>query len=558
MENKSIARSFKLLSQLMELHGENSFKVKSIASAAFNIDKNPVRLADKSLSDLESINGIGKSAAAKIFSLTQTGTMPELEELIQKTPAGILEIMTVKGLGPKKVLSLWKELGIESLGELLYACNENRLIEAKGFGIKTQEEIRKAIEFKIAGRGFFLYSQLELPAQETIAILQNAYPDELVSLCGAIRRKCEILDGIDMLVSGDDILADIAQTLSSPIVGEYTIENKKLSLTLNAGVVLRIHESPKADFYTKLFSLTGNDEHVSQVKDLLDGVLPQVSSEEELYERAGLPYISPELREGGKEITLAQSNSLPVLIEASDLKGSLHNHSNWSDGINTLLEMAQYCKDTLHLEYLGICDHSRTAVYARGLTEERVLAQHQEIDELNRQLAPFKIFKGIESDILPDGSLDYAPELLATFDFVVASVHSAFRMSEEKATERLITAIENPFTTILGHPTGRLLLSRSGYPIDHKRIIDACAANNVVIEINANPLRLDLDWRWHQYAIEKGVMLSVNPDAHSTKGFHDTHFGLLVARKGGLTAKDCLNAMSLAEISEYFSRRKQS
>jgi DNA polymerase (family X) len=256
------------------------------------------------------------------------------------------------------------------------------------------------------------------------------------------------------------------------------------------------------------------------------------------------------------EITFARENNLPNLISYRDLKGSLHNHSTWSDGIHTLEEMALYCKDQLGLEYLGICDHSRSAFYANGLNEHRIYGQHQEIEALNTKLAPFKVFKGIESDILYDGSLDYPEEVLKTFDFVVASIHSNLKMDEEKATLRLIKAIENPYTTILGHPTGRLLLSRKGYPIDYKRVIDACAANGVVIEVNSNPLRLDLEWRWQRYALEQGVLLSINPDAHRVEGFHDMKYGVLVARKGGLSASKCLNAFSLQDISEYFSNRK--
>ena len=234
----------------------------------------------------------------------------------------------------------------------------------------------------------------------------------------------------------------------------------------------------------------------------------------------------------------------------------MHNHSTWSDGVHTLQEMASYCKNELNLEYFGICDHSKSAFYANGLSELRVAAQHREIDELNLKLAPFKIFKGIESDILYDGSLDYSNEVLSSFDFVVASVHSILNMTEDKATERLIKAIENPYTTILGHPTGRLLLSRSGYPIDHKKVIDACAANNVIIEINANPLRLDLDWRWHQYAISNGVLLSINPDAHRVEGHLDMKYGTLIARKGGLSKLNCLNAMNLDQICKVFEQQK--
>jgi DNA polymerase (family 10) len=266
--------------------------------------------------------------------------------------------------------------------------------------------------------------------------------------------------------------------------------------------------------------------------------------------------MQPELREGTLFIEKAEKNELPTLINWHDLKGTLHNHSTWSDGVNSIEEMALYCRDTLKLEYLGMCDHSKSAFYAKGLSIERVLQQHEEIDALNKKLEGFRIFKGIESDILYDGGLDYPDEILQKFDFVVASVHSILKMDEEKATSRLITAIENPYTNILGHPTGRLLLSRAGYPIDYKKVIDACAANNVVIEINANPLRLDLDWRWHQYALDKGVMLSINPDAHRIEGFTDMHYGVLVARKGGLYKEKCFNALSLAEITEAFAAKR--
>jgi DNA polymerase (family 10) len=275
-----------------------------------------------------------------------------------------------------------------------------------------------------------------------------------------------------------------------------------------------------------------------------------------IYTKAGLAWMQPELREGTLFIEKAEKNELPTLINWHDLKGTLHNHSTWSDGVNSIEEMALYCRDTLKLEYLGMCDHSKSAFYAKGLSIERVLQQHEEIDALNKKLDGFHIFKGIESDILYDGSLDYPEEILQKFDFIVASVHSILKMDEEKATSRLITAIENPYTTILGHPTGRLLLSRSGYPINYKKVIDACAANNVVIEINANPLRLDLDWRWHQYALDKGVMLSVNPDAHRIEGFTDMHYGILVARKGGLYKEMCMNAMPLAEITKAFAAKR--
>jgi DNA polymerase (family 10) len=261
------------------------------------------------------------------------------------------------------------------------------------------------------------------------------------------------------------------------------------------------------------------------------------------------------MREGFGEVALAKANKIPKLLEESDLKGILHNHSTYSDGKHSLRQMAVYCKE-LGFEYLGISDHSRTAFYAGGLEIEKVLKQHSEIDELNLELAPFRIFKGIESDILTDGKLDYPDEILEKFDFIVASIHSILNMDIGKATRRLITAIENPNTTILGHPTGRLLLRRAGYPIDHKAIIDSCAVNNVVIEINANPWRLDLDWRWIHYAMDQGVKLSINPDAHEMDGYKDMKYGVLIGRKGGLTKAMTLNTQSGNEIAAYFSERK--
>jgi len=312
----------------------------------------------------------------------------------------------------------------------------------------------------------------------------------------------------------------------------------------------------KRYFYEELFRQTGSDEHTKAVLERINDELDQPVNEEMIYIKAGLEFMKPELREGDTFIEKAANNKLPQLISYNDLKGTLHNHSTWSDGVHTIEEMALYCRDTLKLEYLGMCDHSKSAFYAKGLSIERVLQQQEEIDHLNKKLDGFKIFKGIESDILNDGSLDYPDEILKKFDFIVASVHSNLKMDEEKATARIIKAVENPHTTILGHPTGRLLLSRKGYPIDYKKVIDACAANNVVIEINANPFRLDLDWRWHQYALEKGVWLSVNPDAHRKEGFLDMHFGILAARKGGLTKDMCLNALSLAEITQVFEKKR--
>jgi DNA polymerase (family X) len=556
MENKTIARTLRLLSQLMELHDENPFKVKSVANAAFKVDKLPYPIASKTLDQIEQIDGLGKSIAGKIWEIIESNSLFDLSDLLNKTPPGIVEMMRIKGLGPKKILVIWKELGIENVGELYYACNENRLIEAKGFGLKTQEEIKKTIEFNMASNGRFLYAQVESFAEALLDRIKTEIKPEHVLLTGQYRRRSEIIDSLDLIVV-KELDDTILKKLESWNIGILEILGNQVKFQTEQGIIVQLHFVNNNELGWELILKTGNQEHVEILKSMLKGVDLYAKTESQIYELAGIPYIEPELREGDNEFKLIKSNSLPQLIEYSDLRGSLHNHSTWSDGVHTLEEMALFCKNELKLEYLGICDHSKSAFYANGLNETRISAQQREIDELNKKLSPFRIFKGIESDILYDGSLDYSDEVLGSFDFIVASVHSVLNMNELKATERLTKAIENPYTTILGHPTGRLLLSRSGYPIDHKKVIDACAANQVIIEINANPLRLDLDWRWHQYAISKGVMLSINPDAHRKEGFNDMKFGTLIARKGGLSKENCLNAMNFEQISIFFEQKKK-
>lgn len=539
----------------MELHNENPFKIRSVANAAFKVDKLPYSIASKSLSEMEQIDGLGKSIASKVWELVHHDTIKDLNDLLSQTPAGIVEMMQIKGLGPKKVIVIWKDLGIGEIGELYYACNENRLIEAKGFGLKTQEEIKNTIEFNMASKGRFLYAKIENFAENLLKQFKSEFKSEFCFLTGQYRRKCEIIDSLDILVDAepsDEIKSKLGNI--GLLISEFS--GQTIICETESGIKVNLNFSKSDDLGWELIRQTGTIEHTEQLIALLGGEAPGGKTENQIYELAGIPFIEPELREGTNEFELAKSNSLPILIKYSDLKGSLHNHSTWSDGIHTLEEMALFCRDELKLQYFGICDHSKSAFYANGLNEIRVAAQQREIDDLNNKLFPFHIFKGIESDILYDGSLDYSNEVLSSFDFVVASVHSILNMNEEKATQRLIKAIENPYTTILGHPTGRLLLSRSGYPIDHRKIIDACAENNVIIEINANPLRLDLDWRWHRYAVSKGVLLSINPDAHRREGFHDMKYGTLIARKGGLSAQNCLNAMNLEEIKSVFEQLK--
>jgi len=529
---EDIADGLEITAKLMELHDENPFKVKAISSAAYKLGKTRLDLNHQTVEDLTKVEGISKSLAEKIIEFTTTGTTKELRNLIAKTPAGVIEMLGIKGLGPKKVRQLWHELELESVTDLLYACHENRLVELKGFGAKTQNSIIQNIEFKIKNTGWFHYAYAEKIGQPIIdAIKQQT---DFVSFTGAMYRKCEVIEEIDILIGDESI--DVDEFISKTIPLNFIQVNANL-------------------FYRKLIETSSTKEHLEGIN--FKNLEPKkYDTETSIYSNLNIQYCEPELREGLFEIEKAKNNQLPKLIELSDLKGILHNHSTYSDGMNTLEEMAVYCKE-LGYQYLGICDHSQTAVYADGLKVETVLLQQQEIEKLNKQLFPFKIFKGIESDILGNGDLDYDEEILKTFDFIVASVHANLKMDEEKANTRLIKAIENPYTTILGHPTGRLLLGRPGYPINHKKIIDACAANKVVIELNAHPYRLDIDWRWIPYCLEKGVMISINPDAHQLKGYHDMHYGTLVARKGMLTKDFCLNAMDLNQFESFLINYKK-
>lgn len=533
MTNDDITDALDITAKLMELHNENPFKSKAYTNAAYKLSKLRYDFEGKTQQDIESIEGIGKSISAKIFELMSSGSMADLHDLLERTPAGVVEMLGVKGLGPKKVRQLWLELNLESIGELLYACNENRLITLKGFGEKTQAQVKQNIEFKLSNANKFHYASLEKPVNQLADLILKNNAGIQAAVAGQLARKCEIIDQVDILIDRE--------------AGEEILElGKNIPLPVNYIVC-----SP-AEFNYKLVEATAAPVHLEKIGfSTLDK--KEFASQQDVYKTLNLQYVEPEMREGLNEAELAKEHKIPKLIELTDLKGILHNHSTYSDGVHTLKEMADHCK-SLGYGYFGICDHSKTAVYAQGLPIEKVLEQQKEIDKLNAGYQDFKILKGIESDILGDGSLDYPEEILKTFDFIVASVHSNLKMNLEKATERLIKAVENPYTSILGHPTGRLLLARSGYPIDHKKVIDACAANKVSIELNAHPYRLDIDWRWIPYCLEKGVKVSINPDAHHKEGFSDMYYGICVARKGMLDKANCLNALPVDELLMTFKK----
>lgn len=551
MTNKAIAQAFQQLGDLMELHGENPFKIRSYQNAYLTLRKLDRPLTEMSKVEMDAIKGVGSAIAAKIQELLLTGNMQTLEKYKALTPPGVIEMMDIDGFGPKKVYTVWKDLGVESVGELLYAVNENRLIELKGFGKKTQDALKQKLEYYQRSKDQFHYATLEAEALDLLQYLQQKLPDVKISLTGALRRCANIADKIEILIETTHLSDAIFDNKNLTL--KEKSENIITACTENTYPVLLYCCSPE-EFGSKLFDSTATSDFKTAFSTQFSNLdTTSFAEEAAIFDAAKLPYIAPELRESDYFLQRAREGKLPDLVEEKDIRGVLHAHSTYSDGINSLREMATYTRQQGYA-YLGITDHSRAAFYANGLQVERVLQQWAEIDQLNVELAPFRIFKGIESDILNDGALDYEEDILKGFDFIIASVHSNLRMDEAKATQRLLTAIENPYTTMLGHPTGRLLLSREGYPIHHLKVIDACAANGVSIELNANPYRLDLDWSWIPYALEKGVKIAINPDAHSTAGIHDIHYGVLSARKGGLDAANCINTMAVEEFAKFIQR----
>jgi DNA polymerase (family 10) len=542
MSNKEISSALKRLAALMELHEENAFKIKSLQNGAFQIDRFGSPIEGLSEAEILAIPGIGKGIAQKIHRMIQGETDEETDALLARTPVGLIALLSVKGLGPKKVRVLWKELEIESVGELLYACNENRLIELNGFGAKTQENIRQALEYALQNEGKLHYAEAELLANEAILHLRKVGLSGILEFTGELRRQNEVVTQIELIFAGD-----IAALKESEVLRK--VDTSLIEFTLaETRKPIRVHVCSSAAFGTMQHRLTGPESHCTEIAAIGD-----FAKEEDVYTNAGKSYIHPALRDWSyEEVSNLASNKM---LEMSDFKGILHCHSTYSDGIDSLQAMAK-AAENMGMQYFGICDHSRSAGYAGGLPEQKVLEQHAEIHNLNAANLNFKIFKGIESDILVDGSLDYPEEILKQFDFIVASVHSVLRMDEAKATARLIRAIENPYTCILGHPSGRLLLSRRPYPIDYPKLIDACAANGVSIELNAHPYRLDLDWRWIPRCVEKGVKISINPDAHRIEGLHDIRYGTLVAQKAGLTADNVLNCLGRDGFEHWLAARK--
>jgi len=574
-DRRKVAETLEEIGLLLELKGENSFKARAYSNAARTLLHSKEDLAELVESgDLEKVKGIGKALSEKIATLVRTGSLPYLEQIRREVPPGLLQWLKIPGLGPKKARAIHEALGITTLGELEYACQENRLRDLEGFGETSQRKIRDGIERIRRHAGRFLQPVVRSEADRILRLVQGVKGVVRVEVCGSVRRRGETSKDIDAVVSATD-----PEPVMDAFAGDEGVLEvvgrgpTKCSVRRKAGPGADLRVVDDAEFPFAVMYFTGSKDHNVEIRGRAQrmglklneyglfrdpgGDRVTCADEAAIYEALGLSWIPPELREASGEVEAAETGTIPELVRRKDLRGALHCHSDWSDGSASIAVMAEACR-ARGLEYLGLCDHSRAAAYAGGLDEDRVRAQHEEIDRVNAELGgAFRVLKGIEVDILPDGSLDFSDEVLSTFDLVVASVHSRFQLPEEEQTARIERALEHPCVDVLGHPTGRLLLSRDPYLLDLRRIVRVAAERRVAVEINAHPQRLDLDWRTVRYGLEIGLKTCINPDAHAPDGIDDLDFGVGIARKGWCTVGDVLNAWSLEELLDHIARRRR-
>jgi DNA polymerase (family X) len=584
MTKEAIAGVLEQIATLLELKGENPFKIRAYANAARAIETfggNISNLQDEEA--LAKIPGIGKSIADKIKELAATGSLKYLEELRGEFPAAILQLFSISGLGAKKIKALYDKLHISSIEQLREACETGRVAELPGFGETTQAKICKAIEERAKHSGYFQFGQIAQEA-ETLKNDLAGHPDALqADVAGSYRRRKEIVHDVDLVVATKKPDAITKFFVVHPLVESIIAQGPtKSSVRLRSSVQCDLRVVSAAEYPFALAYFTGNKEHNIELRSraLQRGwtlneyrlaplppspttekkrpaeKIPNVRDEADLYRAVDLDFIAPELRENSGEFEAAEKHSLPRLIEKENLRGTFHCHTTASDGHNTLEEMAEAAQ-TLGLEYLGIADHSRSSIQARGLDEAKLRAQVAAIRKLNKKFAGFRLFAGVECDILRDGSLDFEDKVLSELDYVVASIHSVFNLSEPDMTRRVIRAMENPFVTILAHPTGRLLLKRESYQIDIPAILDAAAETATWVELNAAPKRLDLDWRWWPRAKQKGVKCVIDPDAHRAERLQDLWFGIGIARKGWLTKEDVVNCLPLGKIEQALQAKRE-
>lgn len=590
MNKAEIAAILTDIGVLLELKGENPFKIRAYQTGSRVLEgMSETEIAERvEAGTLDEVKGVGEALAQKITELHRTGRLEFYETLRASMPAGLVEMLSIPGLGAKKVRALQDKLGVDSIAKLKVACDQGRVAELEGFGAKTQEKILAGIRNREAYGRRHLWSKAYEAAMPILAGLRELPQVQQAESCGSLRRRVETVGDLDFLVATTDPAPIVEWFVAQKGVKEVTAKGDlKASVRLESGLQADLRLVPPEQFVFTLHHLTGSKEHnvLMRQRALARGlsmsewglfpatdkhgltaeakkqgsagpVSLKAATEADLFQALGLAFIPPELREGRGEIEAAEAGTLPKLLEEADIRGVFHNHTTDSDGHNTLEEMTA-AAEALGFEYLGIADHSKSSFQARGLDESRLLQQVEAIKRFNGT-GKFKtyVFSGTECDILPDGRLDYAPEILAQLDYVVVSVHSSFRQSREDITARIVRAIEHPHVTMLGHLTGRLLLEREAYDVDVDKVVDAAIANRVVIELNASPMRLDMDWRHWRAAVERGLLMSINPDAHSTKQLEYYRIGVGSARKGWLTRESVVNTKSLSEMKRWLAERR--
>ena len=579
LNKEQIAEVFESIAQMLELKGENVFKIRAYTNAARALE---IYTGDITAAvgegRLDEIPGVGKAIADKITELVATGQLAFFERLKAEFPPGIFEMFEVQGLGPKKIKALWDKLGIITIADLEKGCGDGRIADLAGFGKKTAANILLAIQARAKHAGRYRIGVIAGDAEQMVADLRELPEVFQATIAGSYRRRKEVVGDLDFIVatSAPEVVSNFF--IEHPMVESVMVHGAtKSSVRMKSGIQADLRVVTTGEYPFALNYFTGSKEHnivlrqralargwtlneyrlgLDEKSKITPEAVPAIHDERGLYRALDLDYVEPELREDRGEVAAAEAHTLPNLIELENLRGTFHNHTTASDGRSSLAEMAAAAQE-LGLQYLGIADHSKSSFQARGLEADRLLAQVAEIRALNATFdGVFRIFAGSEVDILKDGTLDFADEVLAELDYVVASVHSSFTLSSEEMTARIIRAMENPYVTMLGHLTGRLLLARDSYALDIPAVIEAAARTGTMIELNASPYRLDMDWRWWPLAKEKGVRCVINPDAHHTEHLRFLHYGIGIARKGWLTRGDVINCLPLGQIENIIGAKR--
>lgn len=581
MTREEAAEILERIALLLELKGENPFKIRAYKTGAEIVQTHPgdiLQLARENA--LDGIKGLGEALRDKLHELATTGRLEFFEKLKAEFPESLFDLFEISGLGPKKIAILHAQLGVNSLADLRRVCESGEATQLSGFGAKTVEKLLEAIAFREAHASEFRLDQVYAIAQDLLETLRSHPRISRAEICGSFRRGKEVVHDLDFLVASKHPQEVMADFVRLPQVEKIIAQgDTKASIYAPGGLQCDLRVVTGAEFPFALQYFTGSKEHnvvmrsralerglslneygfkPSQAGASMPEEISEIYEEKQIYQLLGLDFIEPELRENAGEFEAAEKGRLPRLVELENLRGVFHNHTTASDGNASLREMAEAAME-LGLQYLGIADHSRSSFQANGLDEKRLRAQISEIQKLNAEFdGTFRIFAGSEVDILKDGSLDFPDDVLAELDYVVASVHNVFNLPEAEMTERIIRAMENPYVTMLGHVTGRLLAQRPAYAVNMPAILEAAARTGTIIELNASPWRLDMDWRWWRLAVEKGVKCSVNPDAHSTRGLQDVIFGIRSARKGWLRRQDVVNCLPVADIETELVRKRES